>query len=840
MKKLKESLNFRGFPERNEILYYDGEEKILEVEDFQAIWALLESYRLDNEELQLNRRLQWQREYDISNEESLEFNSFLEENGFLYEETAFSSNQNLADYRNFNYFNIYDQTIESRSILNKIANLHIVIIGAGTVGSTLVLTLAKLGVKHLTIIDHDRVEKKNIRAQFLFNNEDIQKSKVQVIKDKMASIEPECSIHIYEQEVQHIDDLRSLNLEPFQFLFGCFDESSETLHSDISSFAESISSRYIFLGYFNDSTIANDLTSGEGKNVLHASYQQSTPYFISENRGTVIQSLTASILVSKILVDYLLENKPASHLGLGLSDLHPSRVANKEFMSQLAQIMPLEEQEVRRKLEYLSNLIEATPDIPNHLEIEILSMYQVFDLIINLDLLEEYNLGQVYQDFLCLIDMLDKDEVDSTVYYSEELYGEYLHLVKNIRLPDLKGSSIYEVLLNLNSVKDYNLRVELQRMSHEALVEQGEALLRYFNTVKKNYVRVPLNEYYQETLGLGNRTVELFTGLMEEHQMSLSSLFGKTLFPSEGKKTVVDYLYDTPHCVYPAIEDIETSKELIVESVKVHLNNPFMIGHLEKMFADAHIKVIEDPNHHGVNRTYYFPKAKENKIILSYNGSLDDFYILCHELGHSYYNNVYDNSYFENSRQILNEALAYLFELNCVHSIMVNDHIPEKVRHDVRTHYLHRINKIVLSQYSIYQLEEALIDSMVDNDGLTLQDYLTIQHDLDKKITPEDISYINQEYTHMNALLNTSFVFGYKDHITDPIAYLLAFSLFSRYKGKEHILDLKVKQALENDCTQFEEFVNEFLNDGEDVYSFMATGITALKQFITLQLQTIS
>lgn len=839
MKKLKESLNFRGFPERNEIVYYDGEEKILEVEDFHAIWTLLESYRLENEELQLNRRLQWQREYDISNEESLEFNSFLEENGFLYEETTFSSNQDLADYRNFNYFNIYDQTIESREILNKIANLHIVIIGAGTVGATLVLTLAKLGVKHLTIIDHDRVEKKNIRAQFLFNSEDIQKSKVQVIKDKMASIEPECNIHIYDQKVQHIDDLKNLDLEPFQFLFGCFDESSEDLHSDISSFAESLSSRYIFLGYVNDSTIANDLTSLEGKMVLHASYQQSTPYFISENRGTVIQSLTASILISKILVDYLLENKPASHISLGLSDLHLSRVESKEFMLQLAQLMPLEEQELRHKLEYLSNLIEEIPDIPNHLEIEILSMYQVFDLLINLDLLEEYNLDHIYQDFLCLIERLDKDE-RQTVYYSEEMYSEYLDLVKNIRLPDLKNSPIYEVLFNLNNVTDYETKVELQRMSHEALVEQGEAILHYFNTVKKNYLSVPLHEYYQDTLGVGNGTVELFTELMEENQPSLSTLFGKTLFPAEGKVTVVDYLYDNPYSVYSAVEDIQKSKELIMESLKFSLNNPFMLGHLEKMFSDAHIKVIEEPNHHGVNRTYYFPQVKENKIILSYSGSLEDFYILCHELGHSYYNNMYDNSYFENSRQILNEALAYLFELNCVHSILCNDHVPEKMRRDVYTHYLHRVNKIVLSQYSIYQLEKALIDSMVDEDGLTLQDYLTIQQDLDMKITPEDISYINQEYTHMNALLNTSFVFGYRDHITDPIAYLLAFSLFSKYKGKEHILDLKVKQALENDKTQFEEFVNEFLNEDQDLYSFMANGITSLKQFITLQHQTIS
>ncbi|MCR8850511.1 ThiF family adenylyltransferase [Rossellomorea sp. SC111] len=838
MKKLKESLNFRGFPEKNEIVYYDGEEKVLEVEDFQAIWSLLESYRLDNKESQLNRRYQWQKEFNITDEESQEFHTFLKDNGFLYENSMFSSKQDLSDYRNFNYFNIYDQTTESKALLNKIANLHIVIIGVGTVGATLVLTLAKLGIKHLTIIDYDRVEKKNIRAQFLFDYEDEEKSKVQVIKEKMASIEPECEIQIFDRKVRHIDDLKSLDLDPFQFLFGCFDESSEDLHRDISSYAASLSSKYISLGYFNDSTIANDLTSLQGKTILHASYQQATPYFISENRGTVIQSLTASLLISKIMVDYLLKKKTNSHLSFGLEDLNYIRVENNEFMLQLSQLMPLEELEIRSILDYISNLIEAVPDIPMHLEIEILSMYQVFDLLVNLNLLEEYNLSEVYQEFLGLIEKLDRDKIESTVYYSEELYSEYLELVKNIRLPDLKNSHIYEVLLNLNTVEDYNKRVEYQRMSHEALVKQGNKLLHFFNTVKKNYVKVPLHEYYQDTLGVGNETVELFKELIEDHQTSLSMLFGKTLFPSEESMIIVDYLYDNPYSVHPAVEDIETSKELIMNSLKSQLNNPFMIRHLEKMFTGAHIKVIEDPNHHGVNRTYYFPQTKDNKIILSYKGSLEDFYILCHELGHSYYNNMYSHSYFENSRQILNEALAYLFELKCVQSILCNDDVPDKERHDVHTHYLHRVNKIVLSQYSIYQLEDALMGFVMEKDGLTLSDYLTIQQELDKKVTPENIFYINQEYTHMNALLNTSFVFGYRDHITDPIAYLLAFSLISKYKGKEHILDLKVKQALENDCTQFEDFVNEFLTDDEDVYSFISTGITALKQFITLQPQT--
>lgn len=846
MKKLKESLNFRGFPEKNEIMYYDGEDKVLEVEDFHAIWTLLETYRGQNEELQKERRKKWKKEFSISNEECEVLCSFLEEYGFLYEEPPTSTHVNRMNSRNFNYFNIYDPSLESRTILDQIENLHIVIIGVGTIGATLVLTLAKLGIKNISIIDPDYVEEKNIRAQVLFDYEDVNEYKVNVIKDKLASIEPECVINGYSQRITNIDDLLKLNLEPFHFIFGCFDESSETLHNAIASHANDLSSKYIVLGYFNDSTIANDLTSQQGLHTLHESYKSATPYYISENRGTIIQSFIGSILISKILVDHLLDNRTSSNLSFNLSDLNTTSLFNKtqstysnDFMFHLSQLMPLDEQEIRNKMNYLKSIIESINEIPNHVELEVLSMYQIFDLLLNLGAIEEYNLEPVYQEFLELVNRLDNEEQDSTVYYSEELYNNYLNLVKNIKIPDLANSHIYEVLNNLNTVKDYNERLELQQMSHDSMVEQGEQLLDFFNKVKKNYQKVSLNSYYTETLGVESETVFLFKELIEDHQGDLITLFGKTLFPScEDNMTLIDYLYEIPSGTNSFVKDLDASKELLINSLTAHFNNPFMVEHVEKMFTGAHIKVIEDPNHHGINRTYYFPHTKDNKIILSHKGTLEDFFILCHELGHAYYNNMYGQSYFEQSRQILNEALAYLFELQCLQSIIHNENLPDSIKSDIHTQYIHRVNKIVLSQFSIYQLEDTLIDFITEHNNLTLSDYLSIQRDLDKKLTPDNVTYINQEFTHMNALLNTSFVFGYRDHITDPIAYLLAFSLLTKYKGKENSLDLKVKSALENSHTGIEVFTKELLDTNETVHSLVRDGLKALHGFIAAETQS--
>lgn len=59
--------------------------------------------------------------------------------------------------------------------------LRIVIIGAGSTGSFLALTLAKMGVCSIKVIDYDKVEAKNIPNQF-FRTQDIGKYKVEALK----------------------------------------------------------------------------------------------------------------------------------------------------------------------------------------------------------------------------------------------------------------------------------------------------------------------------------------------------------------------------------------------------------------------------------------------------------------------------------------------------------------------------------------------------------------------------------------------------------------------------------------------------------------------------------
>ncbi len=62
------------------------------------------------------------------------------------------------------------------------SGINIKILGVGSVGSFLALTLAKMGVKEIKITDFDSVEKHNIPNQF-YREDDVKKKKTEALKE---------------------------------------------------------------------------------------------------------------------------------------------------------------------------------------------------------------------------------------------------------------------------------------------------------------------------------------------------------------------------------------------------------------------------------------------------------------------------------------------------------------------------------------------------------------------------------------------------------------------------------------------------------------------------------
>ncbi|WP_198264866.1 tRNA cyclic N6-threonylcarbamoyladenosine(37) synthase TcdA [sulfur-oxidizing endosymbiont of Gigantopelta aegis] len=85
-----------------------------------------------------------------------------------------------------------------------IPTLKICVVGIGGVGSWVVEGLARTGVGHITLIDHDDIALSNINRQIHTLDSSIEQSKVLTMQARVMEINPECQCHA-------IDDLLTEN-----------------------------------------------------------------------------------------------------------------------------------------------------------------------------------------------------------------------------------------------------------------------------------------------------------------------------------------------------------------------------------------------------------------------------------------------------------------------------------------------------------------------------------------------------------------------------------------------------------------------------------------------------
>lgn len=82
--------------------------------------------------------------------------------------------------------------------LNKIKNSRVAVFGIGGVGGYAVEALARCGVGTLDIIDKDTVSITNINRQIIALHSTVGKSKVEVMKERVLDINPDCTVNAYE------------------------------------------------------------------------------------------------------------------------------------------------------------------------------------------------------------------------------------------------------------------------------------------------------------------------------------------------------------------------------------------------------------------------------------------------------------------------------------------------------------------------------------------------------------------------------------------------------------------------------------------------------------------
>lgn len=117
---------------------------------------------------------------------------------------------NLEDRysRNECFFQI-TKKVNSKNLKTK----EVLILGAGAVGTNLLWLFGTVGIKKITILDFDKVEKSNLNRQFFYDSQDVGKYKLDVLSDKFSKFNSETIFETITKKIELEDDIEELVLK---------------------------------------------------------------------------------------------------------------------------------------------------------------------------------------------------------------------------------------------------------------------------------------------------------------------------------------------------------------------------------------------------------------------------------------------------------------------------------------------------------------------------------------------------------------------------------------------------------------------------------------------------
>lgn len=76
---------------------------------------------------------------------------------------------------------------------------HVIVFGVGGVGGYVVEALARSGIGKISIVDNDVVNESNINRQIIALHSTVCMQKVEVLKNRILDINPDCQVFVYNQ-----------------------------------------------------------------------------------------------------------------------------------------------------------------------------------------------------------------------------------------------------------------------------------------------------------------------------------------------------------------------------------------------------------------------------------------------------------------------------------------------------------------------------------------------------------------------------------------------------------------------------------------------------------------
>ena len=106
--------------------------------------------------------------------------------------------------------------------MDRIAEKRVIVFGVGGVGSWCAESLVRSGIRHLTIVDSDSVCASNINRQLMATTETIGRVKVDVLKNRLLTINPAAEITAIH-EFFTIETADSFHLDTYDYIIDAID-----------------------------------------------------------------------------------------------------------------------------------------------------------------------------------------------------------------------------------------------------------------------------------------------------------------------------------------------------------------------------------------------------------------------------------------------------------------------------------------------------------------------------------------------------------------------------------------------------------------------------------------
>ena len=130
-----------------------------------------------------------------------------------------------------------------RDAMERMGEARVIVFGVGGVGSWCAESLIRSGIRHMTIVDSDRVCVTNINRQAMATTRTVGRVKVDALRDRLMEINPYAEITAL-QEIFSAETADSFHLEEYDYVIDCIDSLKDKLELILRATQKNASFRF--------------------------------------------------------------------------------------------------------------------------------------------------------------------------------------------------------------------------------------------------------------------------------------------------------------------------------------------------------------------------------------------------------------------------------------------------------------------------------------------------------------------------------------------------------------------------------------------------------------------